>query len=83
MRLNRLTCILKRFNISMVFDLNFDRCSSEKQKWCKGRTIRKLMGGRAIFGLQEFFFLGPLPVHEFFWTVALCTNKLITCTTDF
>ena len=56
----------------MVFDLNFDRCASEKQKWCKGRTIRKLMGGgggggRAIFGLQEFFFLGPLPVHEFFF----------------
>ena len=40
----------------------------------KGRTIRKLMGGRGIFGLQEFFLWPIACARIFFWTAALCAN---------
>ena len=39
----------------------------------KGRTIRKVMGGRGIFRLQEFFFLLTTCARIFFLGETLCT----------
>ena len=39
----------------------------------KGRTIRKVMGGRGIFSLHDFFFR-PLLVQEFFLQVKPSTR---------
>ena len=36
-----------------------------EEKLGKGRTIRKVMGGRGIFELQEFFSLSD-SLHEFY-----------------
>ena len=36
---------------------------------CKGRTIRKVMGGEGDFQLARFFFFRPLLVQEFFLQV--------------
>ena len=44
---------------------------------CKGRTIRKVMGGgggRGIFSLHEFFFLPTACAGIFFSGETLCTN---------
>ena len=54
----------------------------------KGRTIRKVMGGGGGGRVGDFWlpriFLGLLPVQEFFFTAALCTNffliKSASCT---
>ena len=40
----------------------------------KGRTIRKVMGGRGIFSLQDFFFSPSACAGIFFARETLCTN---------
>ena len=41
-------------------------CSTHTVAWIKGRTIRKVMGGRGIFEPQEFFFVIKFLVWIFF-----------------
>ena len=51
-----------------VESMKKDLAIQKKTVNSKGRTIRKVMGGRGIFSLHDFFFR-PLLVQEFFLQV--------------